>query len=343
MQSLVNATEGEVQEVVSLIERGYTATKIAEMMGMNERTVRLWRAKLKDGYKLVPRLEEFTVEDQPREIPPIEELIQERIRKFKYKEKPNEVNINVNIDGPIGIAHFGDPHIDDDGTDIERLLRHASIVKETEGMFAGNVGDLQNNWVGRLAHLWSQQSTSAQEAWALTEYFVKLVPWLYLVRGNHDCWSGEGDPLDWIIGGNTVNAKHGVRIRLHFPNGSEITINARHSFRGHSQYNTTHAIAKAAQMGWDDDILVGGHTHVSGYQLIKNPKSGKLSHCLQIGSYKIYDRFAEEKGFADKNAFQCPVTIINPYAENPLNLVQVIFDPEVAAEYLNWIRTHGTK
>ena len=72
-----------------------------------------------------------------------------------------------------------------------------------------------------------------------------------------------------------------------FPNGKEIRINARHMFKGNSMWNTAHGVAKAAQMGWKDHILTCGHTHVSGYQVIKDPASGLISHALQVASFKI--------------------------------------------------------
>ena len=34
-------------------------------------------------------------------------------------------------------------------------------------------------------------------------------------------------------------------------------------------WNTAHGVSKASQMGWKDHILTCGHTHVSGYQVIR--------------------------------------------------------------------------
>jgi hypothetical protein len=278
------------------------------------------------------------------EILPVDDLIEERIKKFGRKKISYEyrklINIKIKIDGPIGIAHFGDPHVDDDGTDLAKLYHDASTVNETAGMFAGNVGDMQNNWVGRLTHLWSAQSTSAKEAWVLTEHFINSVPWLYLIAGNHDCWSGNGDPLDWIMRGHEgVYDQHGARINLIFPNGKQVRINSRHDFKGHSMWNTAHGVSKAIQMGWKDHILTCGHTHVSGYQVLKDPMSGLISHAIRCGSYKTYDRYADEKGLDDKNVFNCPVTIIDPYYEDDDNrLITTIFNPQEGAEYLKWKR-----
>lgn len=130
----------------------------------------------------------------PREIDPdepIDNLIQRRVevsrRKIKSYFDNRVVDVNVKINGPYGLALFGDPHVDDDGTNLEKLLHQADIVNETEGLFAGNVGDITNNWVGRLQALYADQSTTSKEAWRIAEYFMRKVDWMFLVKGNHDC------------------------------------------------------------------------------------------------------------------------------------------------------------
>ena len=108
-------------------------------------------------------------------------------------------------------------------------------------------------------------------------------------------------------------------------------------------WNTAHGVSKAVQMGHRDHILTCGHTHVSGYQVLKDPATGLISHGLRIASYKIHDRYAVEKGLPDQNIFMCPVTIIDPqYDDNDPRLVTTIFDPIEAADYLTWKRSkHG--
>ena len=286
----------------------------------------------------------FKVADRDPEMMPVEDIISFRQKAYSQKKKAKEsrtlVDIHINIDGPIGIAHFGDPHVDDDGTDLSQIIMYTDIINNTEGMFAGNLGDIQNNWVGRLSALYGQQSTSAKESWKLTEYFVNKLNWLYLVAGNHDVWSGDGAPLEFIMRDHKgLYERWGARMNLIFPNGKEITINARHTWKGNSMWNTAHGVAKAAQMGWKDHILTCGHTHVSGYQVIKDPASGLISHALQVASFKIMDNYADKLGLDDKNIFNCPVTIIDPRYENDDNrLITTIFNPEVASEYLKYLR-----
>jgi len=325
------------KEAVELA-REFGTKYAAEIYNVHPRTVRKWRAKISKKYL------EFEVDDVPTGNLPINELIDDRINRFRIKNdfvnKSELIKVKINMDGPIGIAHFGDPHVDDDGTDLELLLNHAKIVNDTDGMFAGNVGDIQNNWIGRISHLYSQQSTSAADSWRLAEHFISSVPWLYLVGGNHDVWSGSGDPLEWIMsrqGG--VFKNWGVRLNLVFPNKKEVRVNCRHDFKGHSMWNTAHGVSKAIQMGWRDHVLTCGHIHVSGYQVLKDPSTGLISHGLRVGSYKIHDRYAMEKGLPDQNIFMCPVTIIDPqFADDDPRLITTIFDPYEGADYLKYKR-----
>lgn len=319
----------------------YNNRYASEIMGVHIRTIRKWKA-IVNKEKLI---EDFTFEDVPTGNEPIGDLIENRIKKYALKRDArnaeNLINVKINVDGPVGIAHFGDPHIDDDGTNIAELLMHADLIQKTEGMFGGNIGDNQNNWIGRLARLYGEQSTSAKESWRLTEHFISKVDWLYLVGGNHDAWSGPGDPLEWMCSqSNGVFSNNGVRMNLIFPNKKKVRINARHNFTGHSMWNTAHGLVKAIQMGWRDHVLTAGHTHVSGYQVLKDPSSGLISHALRIASYKEMDRYAEGKGLADQNVFKCPVTIIDPqYADNDPRLITTIFEPNEGAEYLTWKRS----
>ena len=105
-------------------------------------------------------------------------------------------------------------------------------------------------------------------------------------------------------------------------------------------WNTAHGVAKAAQMGWKDHILTCGHIHVSGYQVLKDPASGLISHALQVASFKILDGYADKLGLDDKNIFNAPVTIIDPqYEDDDNRLITTIFNAYEGAEYLKWKRS----
>jgi hypothetical protein len=328
---------------------------VAAKFKMNERTLLMRLKRMKDKGYIIPESTyqpgrqvvdkgdyEFT--PLPDDDVPIEELIAQRKRKFQHKREHEEASklipIKVKMAGAIGILHFGDPHVDDDGCDIEAIERHTDLVNRTEGLFAANVGDTTNNWVGRLAKLYGEQATSAAQAWKIAEWFVNRCDWLYMIGGNHDLWSGSGDPLRWIAKHqNSLYKSSEARIALKFPSGLEVRINARHDHSGSSIWNPAHGPMKAALMGTRDHLYVAGHKHESAYSVLKDAISGITMHACKVASYKIYDRYAKEHGFRDNCLSPCALTTINPAlpADHP-DLVKVWWDPEEGADYLTFLR-----
>jgi len=282
----------------------------------------------------------FTTENLPDSDLSVEEILAYRKKQFTQKSDAKTsrrlVDINVKLQGIYGIIHMGDPHVDDDGCDLALLEHHMDLTNITPNLMAGNVGDLRNNWIGRLARLYGSQGTTAKQGRMLIEWFMRKVNWLYIVNGNHDCWSGADDPIKWLCSQLGVpDQDHGIRLNLKHRTGRDIRINCRHDFAGHSQWNPAHGVAKAAQMGWRDHILVCGHKHVFGYNVTKDPMTGMWSHALRIGTYKMFDEFADAKGFPDHNLSAC-VTIIDPNSVREEGIVTVIMDVDAAAEWLRW-------
>ena len=343
------------QILKSLQEANGIRAIVAAKFKMNERTLQMRLKKMKDkGYVIPdstyqPRRQvvdkgdyEFTA--LPDDDVSIEELIAQRKRKFQHKREHEEASklipIKVKMDGAIGILHFGDPHVDDDGCDIEAIERHTDLVNRTEGLFAANVGDTTNNWCGRLARLYADQTTSAAQAWKIAEWFINRCNWLYMIGGNHDLWSGSGDPLRWIAKQQDALYKSSeARLALRFPNGLEVRVNARHDHSGSSIWNPAHGPMKAALMGTRDHLYVAGHKHESAYSVLKDAISGITMHACKVASYKIYDRYAKERGFRDNCLSPCALTTINPALppDHP-DLVKVWWDPEEGADYLTYLR-----
>jgi len=343
------------QILKSLQEANGIRAIVAAKFKMNERTLQMRLKKMKDKGYVIPESTyqpgrqvvdkgdyEFTA--LPDDDVPIEELIAQRKRKFQHKREHEEASklipIKVKMDGAIGILHFGDPHVDDDGCDIEAIERHTDLVNRTEGLFAANVGDTTNNWCGRLARLYADQTTSAAQAWKIAEWFINRCNWLYMIGGNHDLWSGSGDPLRWIAKQQDALYKSSeARLALRFPNGLEVRVNARHDHSGSSIWNPAHGPMKAALMGTRDHLYVAGHKHESAYSVLKDAISGITMHACKVASYKIYDRYAKERGFRDNCLSPCALTTINPAlpADHP-DLVKVWWDPEEGANYLTFLR-----
>lgn len=338
-------TDDQLREVLALVAQHGSVNAAAQHSTLAYSTFNRWYMNAQKRFEMRPPAEKpFEVEAMPDELPTADELRQRRRQQFKRKHAAKEarrlIQVKVKMDGPIGLALVGDPHVDDDGTDIDLLEQHVNILNANDALLPIGIGDYSNNWVGRLARLYGQQSVSQAEAWVLVEWLVKSLRWVALVGGNHDAWSGEGDPIKWMAKAARVSYEaHGVRLGLQLPSGREIRINARHDFKGKSQLNTAFGIAKAAQMGWRDHILTAGHTHVSGIQVVRDPMSGLISHCIRIGSYKTHDKYADELGLPNQTFTVCPVVVIRPqFAEDDNRMLTTFFEPETASSFLKWLR-----
>jgi hypothetical protein len=338
-------SDAELQRTLDHYHGSKSLMVTARAFGLNHSTIQ-HRLKMAAARELTPNgNQEFLASRLSDEVLPASDLIARRKAQYAHLSKSKQerllVPVAVKLDGPIAISHFGDPHVDDDGTDIEKIERHISIINSTPGMFAANIGDTLNNWTGRLARLYSEQSTSAAEAWKLGEWFLQSMPWLYVLGGNHGAWSGAGDPVKWILNNcGGVFDNFSVRLGLKFPNGKLVRVNARHDFAGHSMWNTVHGALKAATMGWRDHLLTCGHLHTSGYAVLKDPATGLISHAIRVSSYKTWDRYAHEKGLPNQDIFCNAVTIIDPrYDDNDPRLIHTCFDVEQGADYLTWLRS----
>lgn len=346
-----NLTEDQMLEALHAYKKYNSSIKAAAHLKMARSTLenRLMAARMRfpeliGESDVSEKPSEFTIMALPDDDLDIDELVELRIKQFGKKRDFHEatklIPVKVKIDGPIGILHFGDPHVDDDGTDLETLRRHSDLTKQ-EGVWGANVGDTTNNWVGRLARLYANQGTTAAQAWKLAEWFIARTRWLYMVGGNHDAWSGSADPIKWIARqSDALYQPTECRVGLRFPNGREFIINARHDFAGHSQWNPAHGQMKAAQMGYRDHLMISGHKHTSGYGVIKDGSTGRICHAIQVASYKLYDSYAKERGFRDQTLSPACMTILDPdLDETHPDAIKVFWDPEVGAEYLAWRRS----
>lgn len=251
--------------------------------------------------------------------------------------------VQVHIPGPIGIAFFGDPHVDDPGCAWGDLERDVRICRDTEGLLAVDVGDDSNNWVGRLMKLYADQEVTSKQALKLIEWFMTALPWLLRIKGNHDEWNGEkGDVADYIYRLGKAFGVHesaGARLQLNLPAGCSMTMHVRHDFPGGSQFNPAHAMVRETLFGFRDHILACGHRHTSGYIPIWHNDPRRLCHGMRIGTYKDMDHYARDKGFQDGNWARSMAAVVDPdHAADPVRFIKPFFSLEEAAEYLTWRR-----
>lgn len=327
--------------------RNYTGTteNFALLHNTNVKTARRIRNLAKEPQPLASPA--FCAPHLPSSSMPLDELRAmrraESQRTIEADDARRLIPITINTPGPIGLMVFGDPHIDDPGCDFVRLEKHLEIAAaRPQYLFACNIGDVTNNWIGRLQRLYAEQLTTHRDAWRLAEWMMRDagVSWLFLIRGNHDAWCGPSDPLDWITrgGGVAVDEPHGVRLALRHPGGVETRVHARHDFKGGSIYHDLHGLKREALMGVRDHLIVAGHRHIGGDEGMVTP-DGMVAQLVRVSGYKVVDHYAQQLGFKRKGIHPAALVIIDPSKpETERDRIWCAPSVEEGVEYLDWKR-----
>jgi hypothetical protein len=192
---------------------------------------------------------------------------------------------------------MGDPHIDDPGCAFALLKYHLELAGSHPYILPCNIGDLANNWVGRLARLYADQSITARESWTLVEWMVKSVQWLFILAGNHDLWTGSGDPVSWFA--KQAGSMYVTRVH------------ARHDFPGHSIWNSMHGPKREAIAGFRDHLLIAGHKHIGGDEGMITP-DGTAAQLVRVSGYKVADTYAKSLGLKKMPMHPAALIIIDP-------------------------------
>jgi calcineurin-like phosphoesterase family protein len=308
-------TPEEDELLMSLYEKGATASESAEMMQAKgyrrtEAACGLRRRKLAkdESGPARPKVERKRSPNRS-----LEELMADQAQRFKEKEARHKQKrgwrIDMPDDGPYGLMVFGDPHVDDDGCDIEHLAYCLEWANSRDRVHAVNVGDLTNNWVGRLGRLYAHQHTTDDEGEELMRWLVSAAPWLWIILGNHDKWG----PLAGAIcrDADVLGVSHGAK--FHIWSGENcVKVDCRHTHKGHSQYTPNFAQVKQNYRGSDCDVIIAGHTHTSAVTQIRNGVADQISLCIRVGAFKRYDEYADQLGFDDESLGPAALVVIRP-------------------------------
>lgn len=345
------ATPTQAKYLDALAEHG-SHRAAAEAMGVAHGTLSNALAQLKKkgalhdaqvGYAPRQPGSELDIPQPPSGDEPIEALLARRkalyTRRQAADEYMNLVPIKVRSAGPVAICAVGDPHVDDDGCDLAGIEHDMSVIGRTEGMYALHVGDITNNWVGRLGRLYAHQSTTAADGIRLAEWMFEMAPPLAVVGGNHDLWNEGMSWLNFCVkqaGCNLVQS-HGIRLDIRFPSGQSVRIHTRHDFPGHSQFNPVHGLRKEHLFGFRDHVNIAGHKHIDTYAIIPSP-DGYMQHMLRVSGYKAYDDYAKSGNFQPMKMGPTCALIIDPETRHPAELVKPFWDLDEAADYLTFKR-----
>ena len=257
---------------------------------------------------------------------PVERLIAMSVERFERKKAHHDAatwqRIKVTENLPYGIALIGDPHLDDDGCNWPALLQDIAILKETDGLYAINIGDTTNNWVGRLARLFGNQEASQSTARQYAEWFLTGagIKWGAVLLGNHDEWNEGGEIIRRMCALAKVTipvSEWAAKLCFVSPNGAEFKGNFAHDFKGRSQFSPVHGPLKEAI--WCQDgahLYAAGHIHFGGVQQIELP-GGRNPWLVRVAGYKDMDGYALRGGFHDGMRFRSVMAVIDPTAPAP--------------------------
>lgn len=290
--------------------------------------------------KLLDKSFQYETPDVVPDDIPVEDIVDQLHGRFKQRKKNKEskkwIKIKMKSDDPIGLLWFGDPHIDDNHCDWDNLRSHLSILRENSNIYGCSLGDHQNNWIGRLGRLYGEQDTSHKTAWKLVEWLIQEMNPMILIGGNHDMWSGAGDPLKWMTKPHTIREDWEARIALVFPNGRECRIHAAHDMPGHSQWNALHAQNKMARFKSNAHLYISGHRHNWALSQIELVEEETTAWLARARGYKFHDTYAFVKGFEQQNFGQAILQVIDPHNPNPVSWNQCFADPHDGAKYLQF-------
>lgn len=277
---------------------------------------------------------------------PAEQLIDQACVRFSRhlaaREARRWFEIKVKSNDPIGVAFVGDPHLDSPGCNWPLLRSHIKIMEETPGLYGVGIGDLTDNWVGRLVRLYADAEVSKRQAWKLASYLLRDtdIRWLCHLLGNHDEW-GDGAALIKANAQAIVPiCEWQARFQLSFPNGSTAKIHAAHNFPGQSQWNNLHGAQKMALWGDPADIFVCGHLHSWAMAQGEQPHTGATYWLARARGYKHLDDFADRLGFGSQRHGATITAVIDPGADGPKR-VTCFADLNDAADYLTWKRSRA--
>jgi hypothetical protein len=332
-----------LQRALELVEIYGSVTNASKQTGIARSTLQS-QLKNAEKRKIEVSTEEIEFPNLPSSEPTAEELITQACKRFESHQRARDarrwMEIKVKSNKPIGICFMGDPHVDNPGCNWPQLKRDISILENTDGMYAVNIGDLTDNWVGRLIRLYADQEMSKKQAWKLAKYLIRdaKIKWLCHILGNHDMWN-DGPYLIKANAHPTVPVEEWQsRFQVVFPNDARIRVHVAHDFPGTSIWNSMHGPKRASMLWEEADIFACGHKHNWEIQEGENANRDYVYWLIRARGYKAIDHYADQRGYGSQKYGSSIVAIVDPSSKGP-SKIRCIPDLEEAAEYLTWKRS----
>jgi len=226
-------------------------------------------------------------------------------RKRKKERAKQSQTIRFDY-GPVCLAFQGDEHYGNSGCDIDHALEDAKIIAETPGMYAIKMGDLIDNFlVSYLMGENAKPSLSIKEQWECAKHQLNMMSGsvIGVVGGNHTGWSRSMthlDPVRDIAPDEVLYDPHELQFRLKVGRASK-DVFLRHKFsKGHSQWNETHALEKAAKFSHPGhDIYAAAHIHSGLHLKMFAKRGGGYGVAVQTDTYKKFDDYGDKQGYSE--------------------------------------------
>lgn len=282
--------------------------------------------------------------DLPEDDIPIEDIIGNMSTRFtkrlQHQKAKESREFHVPGTGPYAVVWFGDPHLDDDGCNWPKLQADIDEIKKRQNVYGASIGDVTNNWVGRLTRLYANQETSSKTAYKLAKWFMldAGIPWLIWILGNHDTWN-DGELVLREMSGNKIVMEDWMQMITMVRDGKRFTTMAAHNFKGHSEINTSHGARKYALRSKPADLYVQGHLH--HYEMLHgtNPEKEHMFWIARMAGYKTLDSYSRNLGHGAQTEGESIVAIFHTDPATPSERVQCYGNVEYGLRMFDKVRS----
>lgn len=332
----------EALEAKKLLDSGMSAQDASHILNCTTATV-YNRAKKAEALE-VDTEDEIEYPHFPDDDLSVQQIINLQKQRFKKRQEYHKSKkwfpLKLNVDGPVGISFFGDPHVDNNGCNWPLLEHHCNLHRDTKALYGINIGDTTDNWVGRLGRLYADSDTSKHTARKLAKWFLEDsgVKWACWLMGNHDAWN-EGDAI--LRGMNTQAIPMEdwqAQISLVLPKRT-VRIWAAHNFKGNSIWNSLHGPQRAAHTKDWAHLYISGHLHNWALHQEESASKQFVYWLARARGYKYIDHFGELLGHESQQEGATITAIINPEAKSMSGLMQCYADLDEAVSYLKFLRS----
>lgn len=202
----------------------------------------------------------------------------------------------------IFLVGYGDLHIENMGTDLDRIEMELKVMSQIPNLYVVFMGDLTDSSVKYLNNNFDTYLTPK----AAREFGYRIFDALgekliCALSGCHEKHSEEVADFDYV---EEYCKRKGVPflderglLTLELANERILNIAVAHKAQGYSMYNPFHpAIRMVREKYPEADVVITAHQHQSGIAI--QSEQDKPRAMMTIGSRKQGDRYATRRGFS---------------------------------------------